>query len=61
ALVSMIQEVMDENPDQVATYRDGNHNVLGWFIGQVMQKSRGQANPQAVNELLREMLGADQE
>jgi aspartyl-tRNA(Asn)/glutamyl-tRNA(Gln) amidotransferase subunit B len=60
ALVTMIQEVMDENPEQVQTYRDGNHNVLGWFIGQVMQKSRGQANPQAVNELLREMLGQEE-
>jgi aspartyl-tRNA(Asn)/glutamyl-tRNA(Gln) amidotransferase subunit B len=61
ALVTMIREVMDENPEQVETYRGGNHNVLGWFIGQVMQKSRGQANPQAVNELLREMLGAEEE
>lgn len=59
ALVTMIEEVMEDNPDQVQTYRDGNTNVLGWFIGQVMQKSRGQANPQAVNELLREMLAED--
>jgi aspartyl-tRNA(Asn)/glutamyl-tRNA(Gln) amidotransferase subunit B len=38
-------------------YRAGKTTVLGFFVGQVMKASRGQANPAAVNELLRKKLG----
>lgn len=34
-----------------------NPKLIGWFVGQVMQKTKGQANPQMVNELLRKALG----
>jgi aspartyl-tRNA(Asn)/glutamyl-tRNA(Gln) amidotransferase subunit B len=51
-LEGWIQEVMNENPDQVATYRGGKTTVIGWFVGQVMRMSGGKANPQVVKELL---------
>jgi aspartyl-tRNA(Asn)/glutamyl-tRNA(Gln) amidotransferase subunit B len=52
----LIQAVMEENPDQVATYRGGKTTVIGWFVGQVMRKSGGKANPQMVKELLENKL-----
>jgi aspartyl-tRNA(Asn)/glutamyl-tRNA(Gln) amidotransferase subunit B len=55
-LERLIQEVMNENPDQVATYRGGKKTVIGWFVGQVMRKSGGKANPQMVKELLEQQL-----
>jgi aspartyl-tRNA(Asn)/glutamyl-tRNA(Gln) amidotransferase subunit B len=51
-LEGLILAVMQENPDQVATYRGGKTTVIGWFVGQVMRKSGGKANPQLVKELL---------
>jgi aspartyl-tRNA(Asn)/glutamyl-tRNA(Gln) amidotransferase subunit B len=55
-LEGLIQAVMEENPDQVATYRGGKTTVIGWFVGQVMRKSGGKANPQMVRELLENKL-----
>jgi len=52
----MIDEVVDANPGQVEQYRAGKDKVLGWFVGQVMKASRGKANPEQVNELLRQKL-----
>ncbi|CAN0556754.1 unnamed protein product, partial [Laminaria digitata] len=37
-------------------YKGGNEKVLGWFVGQVMKATQGKANPQAVNEILRQKL-----
>ena len=45
------------NPAQVEQYRAGKQQVLGFFVGQVMKATGGRANPQLVNELLREALG----
>ncbi len=57
ALEKIIDEVLAANPKQVAQYRSGKTAVLGFFVGQVMKASRGQANPAAVNELLKRKLG----
>lgn len=54
-----VAEVIEENPDSVADYRGGKDRVLGFLVGQVMKKSRGKANPQLVNQLLREGLKED--
>ena len=54
----MIDEVVDANPGQVEQYRAGKDKVLGWFVGQVMKASRGKANPEQVNQLLRQKLDA---
>ena len=51
-----IDEVIAGNPGQVATYRKGKTSTLGWFVGQVMRKTGGKANPQLVNELLKRAL-----
>ena len=51
-----IDKVLAANPDRVTEYRDGKGKVLGWFVGQVMQATRGKANPQMVNQLLLEKL-----
>jgi aspartyl-tRNA(Asn)/glutamyl-tRNA(Gln) amidotransferase subunit B len=56
AIESLVDDVLEDNPEQVAEYRDGNNNVLGWFIGQVMQASQGSANPKIVRSLLQDKL-----
>ena len=56
ALESLIATVISENPDQVAQYRAADEvkqkKLIGFFVGQIMKASKGQANPQLVNELL---------
>lgn len=56
ALASMVEEVVTANPDQVAQYRaaspDKRKKLTGFFVGRIMQASKGQANPKMVNELL---------
>jgi aspartyl-tRNA(Asn)/glutamyl-tRNA(Gln) amidotransferase subunit B len=54
ALAKIIDEIVAANPKQVEQYRGGKTTVLGFFVGQVMKASRGQADPAAVNKLLRE-------
>ncbi len=56
ALQKIVDEVLEKNASQVATYKAGKTSVLGFFVGQVMKATRGQANPQAVNELLKKAL-----
>ena len=58
ALEAAVAEVMGANPDRVADYRGGNQKLIGWFMGQIMKASGGKANPQMVNQLLREKLDA---
>ena len=57
ALEKMIDEVLAGNPKQLEQYRAGKTTMLGFFVGQVMKASKGQANPQLVNELLAKKLG----
>ena len=56
ALGKLVDAVLAANPDQVAQLRSGKDKVLGFLVGQIMKKSQGKANPQQVNELLREKL-----
>ena len=56
ALEKIIAEVIAANPKQVEQYRSGKKTVLGFFVGQVMKATKGQANPQLVNELLSKRL-----
>ena len=58
ALEKIIDEVIAANPKQVEQYRAGKKTVVGFFVGQVMKGSKGQANPQLVNELLAKKLDA---
>jgi aspartyl-tRNA(Asn)/glutamyl-tRNA(Gln) amidotransferase subunit B len=52
AIQAAVDEVIAASPKQVATYRGGKKGTKGWFVGQVMQKMGGKANPQLVNALL---------
>ena len=56
ALEKMIDEVLAANPKQLEQYRAGKTTMLGFFVGQVMKASKGQASPQMVNELLAKKL-----
>jgi aspartyl-tRNA(Asn)/glutamyl-tRNA(Gln) amidotransferase subunit B len=57
ALEKIIDELIAANPKQVEQYRAGKKTVAGFFVGQVMRASKGQANPQLVNELVAKKLG----
>jgi aspartyl-tRNA(Asn)/glutamyl-tRNA(Gln) amidotransferase subunit B len=57
ALDKVVEDVLAANHKQVEQYRGGKTAVLGYLVGQVMKASRGQANPGAVNELLKQKLG----
>lgn len=56
ALKAIIQEVLAENPDQVASYKGGQESMFMFFVGQAMKKSKGSGNPQLFQELLKEAL-----
>ncbi|WP_020677426.1 Asp-tRNA(Asn)/Glu-tRNA(Gln) amidotransferase subunit GatB [Geopsychrobacter electrodiphilus] len=56
AIEALIDEVLAANPDSVVEYRAGKDKLIGFFVGQVMQKSRGKANPGVVNQLLQQKL-----
>jgi aspartyl-tRNA(Asn)/glutamyl-tRNA(Gln) amidotransferase subunit B len=56
ALEKIIDEILAANPRQLEQYRTGKKTMLGFFVGQVMKASKGQANPQLVNELLTKKL-----
>ena len=59
ALEKIIDEILAANPKQLEQYRAGKKTVIGFFVGQVMKASKGQANPQMVNELLVKKLERD--
>ncbi len=56
AIEIVIDQVMAANPEQLAAYRAGKDKLFAFFVGQVMQASKGKANPQQVNALLKRKL-----
>jgi aspartyl-tRNA(Asn)/glutamyl-tRNA(Gln) amidotransferase subunit B len=58
AIEAIIDEVIAESSREVADYRAGKEKLFGFFVGQVMKKSKGKANPKAVNDLLRTKLSS---
>jgi aspartyl-tRNA(Asn)/glutamyl-tRNA(Gln) amidotransferase subunit B len=56
AIEAIIDEIIRANPTQVEQYRSGKDKVFGFFVGQAMRASKGKANPQQVNKLLRRKL-----
>ncbi|MDQ7075712.1 MAG: Asp-tRNA(Asn)/Glu-tRNA(Gln) amidotransferase subunit GatB [Gammaproteobacteria bacterium] len=56
AIEGIIDEVIANNPNQLAQYRDGKEKLMGFFVGQVMKASKGKANPGQVNQLLKSKL-----
>ncbi len=57
AIEKIINEVLKENPDKITEYQSGKVKLLGFFVGQVMKKSGGKANPGIVNKILKKKLG----
>ncbi len=51
-----VSSVLDRCPDEVKAYKQGKSKLFGFFVGQVMQETRGKANPQIVNQVLKEKL-----
>jgi aspartyl-tRNA(Asn)/glutamyl-tRNA(Gln) amidotransferase subunit B len=56
ALRSQIEAVLSESPSEVAAFKAGKESLLGWFVGQVMRRTGGKADPKRTRELLLEML-----
>jgi aspartyl-tRNA(Asn)/glutamyl-tRNA(Gln) amidotransferase subunit B len=48
-----IERAMQANPKQVEDYRKGKEKLFGFFVGEVMKQTKGKANPQLVNEMLK--------
>jgi aspartyl-tRNA(Asn)/glutamyl-tRNA(Gln) amidotransferase subunit B len=57
-LDAMVARIVAANPGPAEEFRQGRDKVLGFFVGQIMKETRGQANPQLVNELLHKHLGS---
>ena len=55
-LANMIKEVLDENAQAIEDFKAGKGRAVGFLVGQVMKKSKGQANPGLVNQILQEEL-----
>jgi aspartyl-tRNA(Asn)/glutamyl-tRNA(Gln) amidotransferase subunit B len=53
---SMVEKVINDNPDQLQKYLSGKDRLFGFFVGQVMKESQGKANPSQVNEILKKKL-----
>jgi aspartyl-tRNA(Asn)/glutamyl-tRNA(Gln) amidotransferase subunit B len=56
-LSTVIDGILADHPQQAEEYRQGKEKVFGFFVGAVMKATRGKANPQMVNELLKKKLG----
>ncbi len=59
AIEKMVDEVVASNPKQAEQYRSGKEKLFGFFVGQVMKQTRGKANPQQVNALLKKRLSQE--
>jgi len=57
ALQAAAQEIINAYPQEVANYKAGKTKVMGFFVGQLMKKTKGQANPQLANEIFQRLLG----
>ncbi len=58
ALTDLVKQVIQDNPDQVASYRGGNDKMFNYFVGQIMKQTKGQANPVQTKQLLEAFLSA---
>ena len=56
-LESVVDEVLAAHPDEVARYQGGEKKLTGFFVGQIMKRTKGQANPKLVNQLIAKKLG----
>lgn len=59
AIETAVMEVLAENPSEVEAYRKGKDKLIGFFVGQIMRKTKGKANPQIVNDILKKKLAGE--
>ncbi|MGW8193564.1 MAG: Asp-tRNA(Asn)/Glu-tRNA(Gln) amidotransferase subunit GatB [Desulforhopalus sp.] len=59
-LLGLVREIIAANPSQAEDYRNGKTKLLGFFVGQLMQRTKGKANPKLANALFTKELGADE-
>ena len=57
AILELVESVISDNASKVTEFRNGKDKLFGFFVGQVMKKSQGKANPKLVNDLLKDKLG----
>ncbi len=58
-LLTMVREIIEANPEQAADYRSGKTKLMGYFVGQLMQRTKGRANPKLANQLFSQELGKE--
>ena len=56
AIETLIDKVLENNKDKVDEYKSGKEKLFGYFVGQVMQETKGTANPGIVNDILKKKL-----
>lgn len=56
SILPIVQKIVADNPEQVAAYKGGRDKLFGFFVGQAMKETKGRANPQLLNKLLKEEL-----
>ncbi len=55
-LEAIVEDIVKNNPDNLEKYKAGNQRLLGFFVGEAMKKTKGKANPQIINDLLKKWL-----
>ena len=55
-IAAIIDDVLHANPKQVEQFLNGNHKLIGFFVGQVMKQGQGKVNPKVVNDILKTAL-----
>ena len=56
SILTYIEDVIRQHPDEVGRYKDGEKQLVGFFMGQLMKASKGKADPKAANQLMRQTL-----
>jgi len=58
SILPIIDELITEHPDEVKAFRNGKNKLLGFFVGQLMKRTKGKADPKLANKLLAEKLNS---
>ena len=51
-IAAIVEDILNANPKQVEQFLNGNHKLVGFFVGQVMKQGKGKVNPKVVNDIL---------
>ena len=56
SILPLVEEVINNNPEEVKAFKNGKTKLLGFFVGQIMKKTKGKADPKLVNKLIADKL-----